>query len=903
MKTNFTFLKILLAIFYIAVLALSSGAQISFEGLFDEGQGGAGWDADGSGPEPYGNGHAGVYYYLASNDYIDPSFTGGAHLLGGMDGFPLFEQALVDNGYTADQVMLQVGLHSLGEDIMGEDWFTIESTEYGNWGPFSVHLKLDDEMMIYGTTNYNLCYNGPETGGEWFMENAFFVVENVSAFSSQGVKNVAQAFMDDMEGLEMRMIAETEFAQQILTGNGRYGAYLNVTGTLEKGLPNLPFLGLLADDEGTAAWDADGTGPEPYGDGHQSLLYYAASVDYGGINPGPDACLGHFLDGSAGFMNTLLQMQYRGFEIGDLKVKMGLCSLGPDIMGEDWGIENGKSWLNEYNNNFTFEVNGEPILLVLMDTSKMVLYDPVHAIWSTNASAGKVYDISENASEEVQYVAQSFLRDLGTHYLKAAVTSLSYAGSFNGNGRSGAFYEILSGDFTGLNSQATFIQEGPVDGLWTLANSPYYIEGPLTVEDGMSLTIEPGVKVAVRGPYPITVNGSVTAIGTEEANITFIHSNPNVWWDGFDYDGVPDSSEVSVFDHCYFRGGLAQGGGDHSSGGIFAIRDNDLVHILNSTFTNNRADLDDPSYYTCGGAIGLWNASPEIQKCIFHDNISQDFGGAILVYMGSAPVISNCLFYDNYSEYGGAISYHTDGQGILINNTFSDNEAIYGGGLYISYGSNPEIINNIIYGNAATNGNQCYISSFPVNNPGFYYNDIEGGQEGIWGGASVEYLFNIDENPQFLGDTEYMYAIEEISPCKDMGTPDTSVWYMPEYLPEYCLMGNERIYNGRVDIGACEWVPGVGINEPFISDQMLLIAYPNPVMDVLNVGFLLEKPETASMAIYNNLGALVEVHELGKMKTGNNVITWNSKGLPEGIYYCRIRIGNQIATKKIVKTR
>ncbi len=478
------------------------------------------------------------------------------------------------------------------------------------------------------------------------------------------------------------------------------------------------------------------------------MLYYSASVDYDDINTSPDACLGHFLEGSTGFFNTLLQLQYRGFEIGDLKMKMGLISLGPDVEGEDWGVENGHDWLNEYNNVFVIEINGEPILWTLQDTNRMVL---MTNYWETCLSVGNVHDISQNASADAQFVAQSFLKDLGTHLMKTITSSLSYQGPYSdGNGRSGAYYQIDAGNVMGVHDKATFVPEGPVSGTWTAEGSPYYIDGDLTIENGETLTIESSVKVAVRGPYHFNIQGAVVAQGTVDEKIMFTSSNPNIMWDGFDYDGTAVTNSPSVFNHCLFQYGQAQGGGEYNSGGVFAVRNYDNIQIFNSTFRNNLADLFDATYVTCGGAIALWNSSPLIQKCIFYDNYALDYAGAILAYTNSNPIISNCLFYNNDSQRGGALAFYSNSNGKVINSTIAENTALFGGGLYFYSQCNPEIINTILWNNEASNaGNQVYFST-GLSIPGFYYCDIEEGAAGFGGTMfNGDYLFNSDEMIQY----------------------------------------------------------------------------------------------------------------------------------------------------------
>jgi hypothetical protein len=55
---------------------------------------------------------------------------------------------------------------------------------------------------------------------------------------------------------------------------------------------------------------------------------------------------------------------------------------------------------------------------------------------------------------------------------------------------------------------------------WTKANSPYILTGPLTVANGATLTIEPGVTVTFDG-YNIQVNGALYAQGTSQNPIVF----------------------------------------------------------------------------------------------------------------------------------------------------------------------------------------------------------------------------------------------------------------------------------------------------------------------------------------------------------------------------------------------
>jgi parallel beta-helix repeat protein len=87
----------------------------------------------------------------------------------------------------------------------------------------------------------------------------------------------------------------------------------------------------------------------------------------------------------------------------------------------------------------------------------------------------------------------------------------------------------LSGflNFTTLNTEGTSVF-GTIDTdtTWDLAGSPYNVVDHITINDGATLTIEPGVLVRFTGTYRILVDGNITAIGAPGNRIN-ITSNTN----------------------------------------------------------------------------------------------------------------------------------------------------------------------------------------------------------------------------------------------------------------------------------------------------------------------------------------------------------------------------------------
>ena len=226
-------------------------------------------------------------------------------------------------------------------DIEGEDWFTIGNMHYLNKYDGYFYLELDGELMASGfVNNYFFTYDN-SVYNDWPFESNFTRPFDASSGSSPQVQDVAEAFMQDMQSEEIRLVIEhMQSSGQFFSGNGRDGVKFDIlSGYLEKGLPELPFTGLEADHEGIAAWDADGSGPELQAYGHTFtynginwwMAYYIASRDYDNIDPDPEAALSHFTGAGTGFPNLEIQLEYRGYTIDELKIKSGLSSLGNNI--------------------------------------------------------------------------------------------------------------------------------------------------------------------------------------------------------------------------------------------------------------------------------------------------------------------------------------------------------------------------------------------------------------------------------------------------------------------------------------------------------------------------------------------------------------------------------------------
>jgi parallel beta-helix repeat protein len=255
-------------------------------------------------------------------------------------------------------------------------------------------------------------------------------------------------------------------------------------------------------------------------------------------------------------------------------------------------------------------------------------------------------------------------------------------------------------------SAATTVAGGNVSGTWDVADSPYLIDGDITVPSGATLTIEPGVEVLFQSWYSLTVNGTLIAEGTESAPILFGGGHATAGWLGIRFMNAPDGSRLT---YAIVENGRATGANPLNRGGGIYI-DNSSPVISYSTIRDNHAKYS-------GGGIYL-NASDAtlIANTIVNNTAGEGgasaIGGGITIINSDPVVMDNIISgnsvsiggsYSTPSGYGGGL-YVRSSSATFAGNLISDNHVFAhlnsnarGGGLYLYYGS-PNFVNNTITG-------------------------------------------------------------------------------------------------------------------------------------------------------------------------------------------------------------
>ncbi len=339
--------------------------------------------------------------------------------------------------------------------------------------------------------------------------------------------------------------------------------------------------------------------------------------------------------------------------------------------------------------------------------------------------------------------------------------------------------------FLGLAAVPLFcdtIPGGDVSGTWYAANSPYYINGNITVQSADTLTIEPGVDVIFLGYYRFQVLGYFEAVGSVSDSIRFMPQDTLTGWQSLSFStGLMGTCHLSYADVRYaYNSGIRLVGamntyishclisrcrGNFGGGGIFLDMQSDL-RLSNSVIERNTALAGSGGK---GGGICLWNCdSAFIDSCTIRDNRA-----LITIYTQHWP-------YDSLSEGGGIFSrYGSDIAIFITNSTITGNQVTLsngdfaglarGGGIYI--GSTDTKISGCAVWNNVVKSDNLGTSGEPMDGSGIYLNgpgpgsntiisrcDISRNQATALGAFNIRTNYATIENCTFFGNT-HLYGL------------------------------------------------------------------------------------------------------------------------------------------------
>ena len=140
------------------------------------------------------------------------------------------------------------------------------------------------------------------------------------------------------------------------------------------------------------------------------------------------------------------------------------------------------------------------------------------------------------------------------------------------------------------------------DQTWCLADSPHLINDWLTINPGVTLTIEAGS--TVQTDLMITVNGSLVAIGTPDQMITFTSNADSApaQWRGLVFYGTEAAGDLRYV-NVRFAGWSNNPASDFNHTGLISAKDltQHALRLEHCVLTNGNdaSNLDEPNFRDC----------------------------------------------------------------------------------------------------------------------------------------------------------------------------------------------------------------------------------------------------------------------------------------------------------------
>lgn len=381
--------------------------------------------------------------------------------------------------------------------------------------------------------------------------------------------------------------------------------------------------------------------------------------------------------------------------------------------------------------------------------------------------------------------------------------------------------KILSAFMTliALNSfgQTTIPDNTNISGNWTLANSPYIVEGRAIVPIGQTLTIDPGVEIRLQSSASptsswfdysagnvgvIRVEGEIIADGTISDPIVFTRNNTGFW-------GTllidQNASNNSSFTNCVIEYAKES---RNITGITTVVSFNGGISIFNNNITFHSNEVRNNNIN--GIYIKDVNTAFDFSSNTIYNNGSN----GILIEGSIVNAINNTLYNNSITSTGSVSAIRSSNSTVyLVGNLIYNNDDF---GIFTTSGGNHYIVNNTIYANS--NGIRVESGANTFIHNSIIQNNTLNFATSSPGGATIEMSYSLtnstaptnvtslagnlfSSNALFTNATINDLSLQNTSPCIDQGNPITTGLN----IPPFDILGNNRIDNGFIDMGAIEF--------------------------------------------------------------------------------------------------
>jgi hypothetical protein len=468
------------------------------------------------------------------------------------------------------------------------------------------------------------------------------------------------------------------------------------------------------------------------------------------------------------------------------------------------------------------------------------------------------------------------------------------------------------------------------------------IAAPIEIDAGITLTINPGVKIRFVDNGALTVRGTMIAYGAEADSIKFIpgsdYPNPGDWQGIV----VEEGGEI-LMEYCVIRYAVDAISAYENS--IVEIANSDIANSANSGVTvslPNRVEILNSSFVNNNRyAIGVTNQIAEMIDLIGLEISGINRYG--IRYFGNSPnsevprIDDATIIYNPGanepppSMYG--IEFGIDGTGYQPRGWIS-NVVIsgYKDGIHLSGTAEGTRVGPGVHCENNINGIFLEYSCVEINGTG-RFNVFESNRSRglianstsgkvryskfmaspicveIKGGGNV--LDFGREFPQAEWGNNYIVADSEITEL---------LFYTDQFGIDYPAQMNwwgsqDSVYIDSMVSEYVLWIPFLAdpphtqiewfVEKDLPSIIKLLSPYPNPFNEHVTIRFIVPSREVVTAKIYNILGQ--EIRELynRNTKAGSISVTWDGKDnygrmVAAGVYFCAVRAEDEVEVSKLL---
>ena len=432
---------------------------------------------------------------------------------------------------------------------------------------------------------------------------------------------------------------------------------------------------------------------------------------------------------------------------------------------------------------------------------------------------------------------------------------------------------------------------------WSLAGSPYIVNGPVVVFPGVTLNIQPGVEIRINNQTSsniyIETRGTINCVGTDAQPIkisAMYDTTSTVAWQGFvctsTQGGVLNADRVEI-SNAYFPFSY------ETIPTTLSYTNSKFIRCFQAVTVGTNLNLSGCEFIDNEVGVYGW-ANFNINNCLFKDNTTS------LYLYASAFAMSNCSFIDN--QIGASFVANAVDSIVISACEFLNN------GLALNYPNNGRV-ENCVFSDNGTAIQAAYYCEI-LNNE-FFYNELaieaavdaeihDNQINNNMGGLLISNVSSVQDSPQIYNNelcgninfavnnnTNMNYSLLSNCFC-DLDSAGIEAMIIDGYDDIIKGLINYQIYDSSCTnlLGTViKYGAGAGINE-----YALELKFENPVQNELRI---LSEAEFEVIEIKDLRGESYEFKS-----SGNN--TFDVSILPAGFYMLHT-VDNKLARKAFVK--